>query len=181
METVNDIEREVVTNCNGLNAVKACEVVAKWRDHLEFKFANGFGIDSAADIGRDMLACLDEIKQSISAPLNTNSAENVNSDATIYNAAKTREALELASRVIHGAIAADILKGDDAQTAFFACRAALSDPARNCDLYDLTRAKAEYKKYRTEICWRESNPFIANDETLPFDEWLFAEAKGDQL
>lgn len=57
--------------------------------------------------------------------------------------------------------------------------AALAKPPRNCDVYDLTRAKAEYKKYRTEICWRESNPFIAQDETLPFDEWLFAEAEGE--
>lgn len=50
-------------------------------------------------------------------------------DCNHLNGAKVRDALELASRVIHGAIAADILKGDDAQAAFFACRAALAAPS----------------------------------------------------
>lgn len=85
---------ESVTDCNALNAEKAYEVVAKWRHHLEFKFTNGFGNDTAADIGRDMLACLDEIKQSIPAPSDKKTAEKVNSDAAIGNTAKIREALE---------------------------------------------------------------------------------------
>lgn len=45
-----------------------------------------------------------------------------------------REALEKARRVLHCAIVAGILKGDDVNSAFNEVIAALSDTPRNCDV-----------------------------------------------
>ena len=50
------------------------------------------------------------------------------------NAAKMREALEQAQRVLHCAIGADIIKGEDAHKAFNTVIAAISAPPRNCDI-----------------------------------------------
>ena len=50
------------------------------------------------------------------------------------NAAKMREALVMAQRVLHCAIVAEILKGDDAQEALNVVTAALSARPRNCDV-----------------------------------------------
>lgn len=172
METKDDIR--AVTNCNDLNAAKACEVVAKWRAHLEFKFANGFGIDTAADIGRDMLACLDEIKQSIAAPLNINPAENVNSEKVIYNGAKLREAVEAVVEVGYPhnfqreaphirSYCYDITK------AIEKCYAALSAPARNCDR-QFRNAHDVLSRFTAETGRQIFN-------TTDVINWLLAEAK----
>lgn len=98
-------------------------------------------------------------------------SETTEKYSAVGNAAKMREALELASRVIHCAIAADILKGDDAQTAFFACRAALSAPPRNCDLPTVTSD--------THRAWLddEDNWDEFGNPRLEIHEWLVSPAK----
>ena len=50
------------------------------------------------------------------------------------NAAAMREALKKVRTVLHCAIVADILKGDDVNSAFNEVTAALSAPPRNCDV-----------------------------------------------
>jgi len=59
-------------------------------------------------------------------------------------------------------------------------RAALSAPARNCDMYATYAEAAEaHKEYATAYIMRASNKF---DSPMEFDEWLFApaaERKGD--
>ena len=54
--------------------------------------------------------------------------------SAVGNAAAMREALEKVLRVLHCAIVADILKGDDVNSAFNEVTAALSAPPRNCDV-----------------------------------------------
>ena len=54
--------------------------------------------------------------------------------SAVGNAAAMREALEKVRRVLHCAIVADILKGDDVNSAFNEVTAALSAPPRNCDV-----------------------------------------------
>ena len=54
--------------------------------------------------------------------------------SVVGNSAKMREALEKVLRVLHCAIVADILKGDDVNSAFNEVTAALSVPPRNCDV-----------------------------------------------
>ena len=59
--------------------------------------------------------------------------------------------------------------------------AALSEPARNCDLYATYAEAADaHKEYATAYIMRASNKF---DFPMEFDEWLFApaaERKGDE-
>ena len=50
------------------------------------------------------------------------------------NVKAMREALEKVLRVLHCAIVADILKGDDVNSAFNEVTAALSAQPRNCDV-----------------------------------------------
>lgn len=57
------------------------------------------------------------------------------------NAAKMRMALELCQRVIHCAIIAGILRGDDAYDALNKSKAALSAPPRYCDVMSLESAR----------------------------------------
>lgn len=52
----------------------------------------------------------------------------------VGSSAAIREALELCQRVIHCAIFAGILRGDDAYDALNKSKAALSEPIRNCDV-----------------------------------------------
>ena len=54
--------------------------------------------------------------------------------SAVGNAAAMREALKKVRRVLHCAIVADILKGDDVNSAFNEVTAALSAPPRNCDV-----------------------------------------------
>ena len=54
--------------------------------------------------------------------------------SAVGNASKMREALEKVLRVLHCAIVADILKGDDVNGAYNEVIAALSAPPRNCDV-----------------------------------------------
>ena len=54
--------------------------------------------------------------------------------SAVGNAAAMREALKKVRMVLHCAIVADILKGDDVNSAFNEVTAALSAPPRNCDV-----------------------------------------------
>ena len=58
----------------------------------------------------------------------------IEKSSAVGNAAAMREALEKVLRVLHCAIVADILKGDDVNSAFNEVTAALSAPPRNCDV-----------------------------------------------
>lgn len=57
-----------------------------------------------------------------------------NKCTVVGNMAAMREALDKAHRVLHSAIIAGILKGDDAYDAINMATAALAAPARNCDV-----------------------------------------------
>ena len=65
------------------------------------------------------------------------------------NAAKMRKALVMAQRVLHCAIVAEILKGDDAQEALNVVTAALSAPPRNCDIGTPDEHLVRHRKW----CW----------------------------
>ena len=89
------------------------------------------------------------------------------------NVAKMLDALEQAKRVLHCAIVADILKGEDARKAFNAVTAALSAPPRNCDvLSDKQEALSAIHEDRCYV----NNPI---DERRLTVEWLYAEAQGE--
>ena len=93
------------------------------------------------------------------------------------NAAAMREALEQAQRVLHCAIVADILKGEDAYEALNAVSTALSAPPRNCDIMDWRTAWA---KWRTE-CHPQKPCGYAEvvSGTEQFMDWYMSEAKGE--
>ena len=88
------------------------------------------------------------------------------------NAAVMREALEKVLRALHCAIVADILKGDDVNSAFNEVIAALSAPPRNCDRYTLSEALRKYGFPTKSKPWGEK-------EWLDFCEWYISEAKGE--
>lgn len=59
-------------------------------------------------------------------------------------------------------------------------RDAISAPPRNCDLYRTKKElDAAYEKYREYVIMSNSNPFVAKDEMMTKEDWLFAEAKGE--
>ena len=82
----------------------------------------------------------------------------------VGNAAKMREALVRAQRVLHCAIVAEILKGDDAQEALNVVTAALSTPPRNCDVL----SKDEALKVLDDRSF-------SKEDTI---EWLYDKAEG---
>ena len=82
------------------------------------------------------------------------------------NVAEMREALEQAQRVLHCAIVAEMLKGDDAQEALNAVTAALSAHPRNCDrCSNANEALEAFEKEKRETI-------------IEFIRWLFAEVQG---
>ena len=92
--------------------------------------------------------------------------------SVVGNSAKMREALEKVLRVLHCAIVADILKGDDVNSAFNEVTAALSAQPRNCDRYTLSEALRKYGFPTKSKPWGEK-------EWLDFCEWYISEAKGE--
>lgn len=99
------------------------------------------------------------------------------------NQTKTREALEAINRIdtrglkylLRALVEADIFDGGLINKTIFAvekARRALSEPARNCELYATYAEAAEaHKEYATAYIMRASNKF---DFPMEFDEWLFA-------
>ena len=68
--------------------------------------------------------------------------------SVVGNVAAMREALEKVRRVLHCAIVAGILKGDDVNSAFNEVITALSAPPRNCDV---GTAEEQARRYE-ELC-----------------------------
>ena len=110
--------------------------------------------------------------------------EAVTDSHTINNAAAMREALVAAkSKAVYisrnyttpNSLTANLMK------LIAILNAALSAPARNCDLYATYAEAAEaHKEYATAYIMRASNKF---DFPMEFDEWLFApaaERKGEK-
>ena len=81
------------------------------------------------------------------------------------NAAAMREALVKAQRVLHCAIVAEILKGDDAQEALNAVTTALSSTPRNCDRF--SNANEALEAFENE----------KRETMIEFIRWLFADVK----
>ena len=73
----------------------------------------------------------------------------------VGNAEKMREALEKVRRVLHCAIVADILKGDDVNGAFNEVIASLSAQPRNCDVGTAEEQTKRFhsfcKKFQSDI------------------------------
>ena len=69
------------------------------------------------------------------------------------NQMKMREALETCRRVIHCAIIAGILRGDDAYDALDKAKAALSAPARNCDVGTAEEQESRYERFCDAHKW----------------------------
>ena len=86
-------------------------------------------------------------------------------DCNALNAAAMREALEKVRRVLHCAIVADILKGDDVNVAFNEVIASLSAPPRNCDAFS-----------KAQVLEMLEDRSFSKEDTI---EWLFDEAKGE--
>ena len=81
----------------------------------------------------------------------------------VYTAQEMREALVKAQRVLHCAIVAETLKGDDAQEALNAVTAALSAPLRNCDRF--SNANEALEAFENE----------KRETIIEFIRWLFAD------
>ena len=67
--------------------------------------------------------------------------------SAVGNAAAMREALYKVRRVLHCAIVADILKGDDVNSAFNEVNAALSVPQRNCDVGTAEEQQDRFREF----------------------------------
>ena len=81
----------------------------------------------------------------------------------VYTAQEMREALVKAQRVLHCAIVAETLKGDDAQEALNAVTTALSAHPRNCDRFsNANEALEAFEKEKRETI-------------IEFIRWLFAD------
>lgn len=103
------------------------------------------------------------------------------SEYILGNAAAMREALEQAQRVLHCAIVADILKGEDAHEALNAVSTALSAPPRNCDIPLIVDEAADNVADKAWLAFRHCNPNVYFDVSglLCCIKWLFDEAKGE--
>ena len=101
----------------------------------------------------------------------------------VGNAAKMREAL---SRILGIAdhlqtrFAIPKLASEEILELKQIAESALAAPPRNCDLYRTKKElDAAYDKYREYVIMSNSNPFVAKDEMMTKEDWLFAEAKGE--
>lgn len=98
----------------------------------------------------------------------------------VGNVAKMRGALEQAKRVLHCAIVADILKGEDAHEALNVVTDALSSPKRNCDrFYNKCNRWQGMKDAKEAFCQEVERIFLWDGYCCErLINWLFAEAKG---
>lgn len=109
----------------------------------------------------------------------------------VSNAAAMREALyaitqidtRMLKRLLRELVEADIFDGGQIRNTIHAvekARQAIAAPPRNCDLYRTKKElDAAYEKYREYVIMSNSNPFVAKDEMMTKEDWLFAEAKGE--
>ena len=122
----------------------------------------------------DLLSLADRIEAAAKRECEATSEKS----SQVCNAAKMREALEDAEKVL-----------DDSSHSMYGIppcmndllariRAALSAPPRNCDLYRTKKElDAAYEKYREYVIMSNSNPFVAKDEMMTKEDWLFSEAR----
>lgn len=113
--------------------------------------------------------CQREVAHERENALNTKLPENVNSERVIYNNANCREALEKFvqayghEKCVHTTLLAE---------AYEDAKVALSAPPRNCDRFSNIR--------EASIAFNNECPVDRdNIRTMTFNEWLFAEAKGE--
>lgn len=101
-----------------------------------------------------------------------------NKCTVVGNMAAMREALELCQRVIHCAIVAGILRGDDAYDALDRSKAALSSPPRNCDLPLVVDGPANNNADKAWLVFKRYNPDAHFDVSglLRCIDWLLAPA-----
>ena len=109
----------------------------------------------------------------------------------VGNAAAMLEALyaitlidtRMLKRLLCELVEADIFDGGQIRNTIHAvekARQALAATPRNCDLYRTKKElDAAYEKYREYVIMSNSNPFVAKDEMMTKEDWLFAEAKGE--
>lgn len=95
-----------------------------------------------------------EVVQDICELMNENcekfNASTRKESLQVGNTAKMREALKQAQQVLHCAIVAGILKGEDAHGALDVVTAALSEPPRNCDVGTAEEQEERYIKLKME-------------------------------
>ena len=138
----------------GAEAAQICGEIGEMigREATCKKYSQIFGADTVRDIAEEMLnTSMQEITAERINGWATRLAEACEQSVTICNhlgnAAKMREALEQAQRVLHCAIDADIIKGEDAHKAFNTVTAALSSSPRNCDVGTAEEQSERYEKF----------------------------------
>jgi hypothetical protein len=107
-------------------------------------------------------------------------SQELGANVRVGNAAKMREALEDISNLADAIYTHNECANENSLAILSMCDKALSTPPRNCDLYRTKKERnAAYEKYREYVIMSNSNPFIAQDEMMSKEEWLFAETKGE--
>ena len=140
-------DKYTVHDCNECNWRKSCYLNSHGFDSDECRekrqsIALLFGIE---DGYFTKLLCRIEAAKERELNANSKSAQ-----VEFCNAAKLREALAKVRRVLHCAIIAGILKGDDAYDALNMATAALKEPPRNCDVGTAEEQEARYLKLKKE-------------------------------
>ena len=124
-ETIADIVAQLRAAAHIQNADSPRDVL-KFADRIEA------AAKREREAGAEAAQICGEIGELIGSDADRN--ETVTDCNHFGNAAKMREALEKAQNVLHCAIVAGILKGEDAVGALNAVSAAISTPSRNCDV-----------------------------------------------
>lgn len=107
-----------------------------------------FADTDSQSIGRDVLRRrIQHFARRFEAAAKREREATPEKSSVVANAMKMREALVRARRVLHCAIVAEILKGDDAQEALNVVTAALSAPPRNCDVGTVAEQNERFDKY----------------------------------
>lgn len=99
-------------------------------------------------------------------------ADRIDKAVTNCNQFKLRAALTQAQRLLHCAIVADILKGEDAIEILNEVNAALNEPPRYCDVMSLDTGRKVW--FSKEILPRLAGDLPLGKET-PFEEWFVSQ------
>jgi hypothetical protein len=110
-------------------------------------------------------------RQALEEDARANEAQSVTDCNQLGNAAKMRETLEEISNLADAIYTHNECANENSLAILSMCDAALSAPARNCDLY-ATEADA----YRGWELYYASIDKL-EDDYLDYEDWLFAEAK----
>ena len=176
-------EKYTVHNCNQCEFRKSCvnkfdsDECKKIRQSIMF----GFGIEDGY-----FTKLLDRLGAAHKREIETSRATSEKSSA-VGNAAKMREALkylrdasrEFCHRILNSKYnqiydkykCKEVVKIGD---AIVNANIALAASPRNCDVYRTKKERnAAYKKYREYVIMSNSNPFIAQDERMSKEDWLF--------